>query len=81
MAFLGACNPYRIKNNASKIHENVGIKKNRKIINKQTNFLVHVVKPLPDTIIEYVWDFGTLTENDLKKYIYTMLSNKQVANT
>ena len=33
MVFLGACNPYRIKNNASKIHENLGIKKNRKIRN------------------------------------------------
>jgi hypothetical protein len=34
---------------------------------------MYTVNPLPDNIIEYVWDFGALTELDYKKYISNML--------
>jgi hypothetical protein len=34
---------------------------------------MYTVNPLPDNIIEYVWDFGSLTELDYKKYISNML--------
>lgn len=37
--------------------------------------MVHIVKPLPDTIIEYVWDFGILSETDIRKYVEAMLKN------
>lgn len=29
--------------------------------------------PLPDSVIEYVWDFGALSDSDYEKYIDQML--------
>ena len=34
---------------------------------------MYTVNPLPDNIIEYVWDFGALTHDDYEKYIRQML--------
>lgn len=31
--------------------------------------LLYTVHPLPDSVIEYVWDFGSLTDSDYEKYI------------
>ncbi|CAG9325373.1 unnamed protein product [Blepharisma stoltei] len=70
IAFLGACNPYRVSSNKN-ILENVGIQKERRMQNESK--LVHVVKPLPGTMIDYVWDFGTLTHENVRIYISTML--------
>ncbi|CAG9322652.1 unnamed protein product [Blepharisma stoltei] len=72
MAFLGACNPYRVSCRKATYEENVGIKKANAKISK----LMHIVKPLPDTMIEYVWDFGYLADNDSRKYIHTMLKTR-----
>ena len=41
---------------------------------------MYTVNPLPDNIIEYVWDFGALTELDYKKYISNMLSRANIEN-
>jgi hypothetical protein len=71
MAFLGACNRYRLKLKKLSFDENVGIKKTYRSNNSHK--LMHIVKPLPDSMIEYVWDFGALQENDARKYIESML--------
>ncbi len=39
---------------------------------------MYTVNPLPDNIIEYVWDFGALTDFDYKKYISNMLSRAKI---
>jgi hypothetical protein len=41
---------------------------------------MYTVNPLPDNIIEYVWDFGALTELDYKKYISNMLFRANIEN-
>ncbi|OMJ91253.1 hypothetical protein SteCoe_6230 [Stentor coeruleus] len=71
LIFCAACNPYR-KKNKKIIDHNVGIQRKRDNFD-ESNSLMHMVKPLPDSIINYIWDFGGLTENDLKKYIETIL--------
>jgi hypothetical protein len=41
---------------------------------------MYTVNPLPDNIIEYVWDFGALSEIDYRKYITNMLIRSQIEN-
>jgi len=43
--------------------------------------LLYTVRPLPDNIIEYVWDFGALTDEDCSKYIHQMLLNSRSNNS
>jgi len=39
---------------------------------------MYTVHPIPDNIIEYVWDFGALTDLDCMKYINQMLKKAEV---
>lgn len=77
--FAAACNPYKLKNKKIKFDENVGIKKTKISRENQYN-LLYTVFPLPDTMIEYVWDFGRLTKQDTKSYIHTMLLKAEISN-
>ena len=70
LIFVGACNPYRVKSTVT-YQENVGIKK-KQMLNSQTS-LVHLVKPLPDKAIEFVWDFGALKHQEIREYVNSML--------
>lgn len=72
VCLLAACNPYKLRNQRVRFNENVGIKRTNVNKQVQSNLLYHVY-PLPDNIIEYVWDFGSLTQEDYKKYIGQML--------
>jgi len=36
------------------------------------------VFPIPDTVIEYIWDFGELEDLDEKKYIESILARKNI---
>ncbi|CAB4416886.1 unnamed protein product [Rhizophagus irregularis] len=38
--------------------------------------LVYEVKPLPDQILDYVWDYGRLQPNDEKIYIQIMVNDQ-----
>ena len=66
---IGACNPYRLL--LSKTEE-IGYsnKKSHKIRN-----LVYTVNPLPLSLINYVFDFGNLRDEDEKTYIKTFLDS------
>ncbi|CAG9322655.1 unnamed protein product [Blepharisma stoltei] len=77
MVFIGACNPYRLSIRSQSYQENVGIKKDTKTISK----LSHVVKPLPETMIEYIWDYGALTANDEREYVIAMFKNIESSYT
>ena len=68
--FIGACNPYRILSEKSKKLE-IGLKIN----NKRKKDLVYTVNPLPHSLLNYVIDFGELTEQDTKSYIESMIKN------
>ena len=64
--FLGACNPYRIMDNKMKQSGLVYYNMNEK--NKLNN-LVYTVNPLPHSLLNFIFDFGSLKAEDEKKYI------------
>ena len=64
--FLGACNPYRIITKNMKMSGLVYY--NTKEKNKLNN-LVYTVNPLPHSLLNFVFDFGSLKPEDEKKYI------------
>ncbi|CAJ0628335.1 12323_t:CDS:10 [Entrophospora sp. SA101] len=71
---FSACNPYRIR---TKSLSDAGLKTKVKIYEEQSR-LVYQVKPLPDQILDYVWDYGVLQPNDEKKYIEIMLQDQNL---
>ena len=73
LVFTAACNPYRLKNKKIYFDEDVGIRKEKLGSGRNTFRLLYTVHPLPETMLNYVWDFGELTYEDEKKYINTIL--------
>jgi hypothetical protein len=65
LKLLAACNPYKIKSKTI----DVGLVTQRKSSSK----LLHIVHPLPDTLIEHIWDYGVLSNQDEKNYIKSMI--------
>ena len=64
--FLGACNPYRTMD--IKMKESGLVYYNMKEKNKLNN-LVYTVNPLPHSLLNFIFDFGSLQPEDEKKYI------------
>ena len=82
MVFLGACNPRREK--TLKIQHNedayIGLRKNRYEIQRRIDAgtdrrLLYTVVPIPETMLEYIWDYGYLNEPTERAYISTMLKS------
>src|SRR5581483_206141 len=69
---FSACNPYRLRTRAQT--EAVLTNKVKKY-EEQSN-LVYQVKPLPDHILDYVWDYGILKPKDEYKYIQIMVEKE-----
>ena len=63
---IGACNPYRKRKEKK---EKYGLS----ISDDNDNELVYLVKPLPQSLLYYVFCFGSINEEDEKKYIYSMI--------
>ena len=79
MVFLGACNPRRHKSDSLLFDDNIGIKKDRYDVQqlqtmKDGKRLLYTVVPLPETMLEYVRDYGFLDRDTEQKYIETMLN-------
>ena len=68
--FLGACNPYRIMN--KKMRESGLVYYNMKEKNKLNN-LVYTVNPLPHSLLNFIFDFGSLLPEDEKNILKTLL--------
>ena len=64
--FLAACNPYRVL--TKKMRESGLVYYNLKEKNKLNN-LVYTVNPLPHSLLNFIFDFGSLQAEDEKKYI------------
>ena len=64
---IGACNPYR-KRKGDK--EKCGLSFPDDI----DNDLVYLVEPLPQSLLYYVFSFGSIDEEDEKKYIYSIIA-------
>ena len=83
IVFIAACNPYRERENKGNIENEVGldIKQARKqmrylnvkeiedIEHAKSSNLVYTVNPLPHSLLNFVFDFGSLKEADEEKYI------------
>ncbi|GBC14823.1 hypothetical protein GLOIN_2v1781959 [Rhizophagus irregularis DAOM 181602=DAOM 197198] len=69
---FSACNPYR---NHTRIQSEAGLTNKVKRYEEHSN-LVYQVKPLPDQIMDYVWDYGVLRPKDELKYIEIMVEKE-----
>lgn len=69
LKLLAACNPYRIRSDKSILTSGL----QGKIKTDQLSKLVYRVHPLPETMIDYVWDYGSLQKKDEKSYIERMV--------
>ena len=70
--FLGACNPYRIL--TKKMRESGLVYYNLKEKNKLNN-LVYTVNPLPYSLLNFIFDFGSLQKDDEEKYIINTIKS------
>ena len=85
VVFIAACNPYRQK--VYKGKDKVGLNINqahqqKKFLNdkeledikrKQNSNLVYTVNPLPHSLLNFVFDFGTISPEDEEHYIRCMI--------
>lgn len=69
LVFIAACNPYRLRP-PGKI-STAGL--SGKTIADEYSRLVYRVHPLPETMIDFVWDYGSLSTNDECAYIGRMV--------
>ena len=71
LVLIAACNPYKLRP-----QENVttaGLEGKNK--SDEYSELVYRVHPLPEAMMDYVWDYGSLTPEDEKSYIRRMVQN------
>ena len=66
---IGSCNPYRRKKLI--LADNTLIPEDL----NEDDYLVYKVKQLPQSLLNYVFSFGSLADKDEKRYIYSILSN------
>lgn len=69
LKILAACNPYRLRSDKSILTSGL----QGKVKTDHLSKLVYRVKPLPETMIDYVWDYGTLQKKDEESYIKRMV--------
>ena len=80
IVFIAACNPYRQGkkmnekaglniNQAHKELQNLNINEINKMKKASENTLVYTVNPLPHSLLNFVFNFGKLDEDDEVKYI------------
>ena len=71
IVFIGAVNPYR----KSKIKRTGLTINNNDYEETDLDNLVYTVNPMPHSLLNYVFDFGSLNSNDEKKYIKHMVKD------
>ncbi len=80
LVFLAACNPYKLRSEEQ--IKTAGLEhKSKSDEPDEYSRLVYRVHPLPETMIDYVLDFGFLTEKDEMSYIQRMVSSGDQANS
>ena len=71
LVVMGACNPYKLRTESA--ISTAGLK--GKVQTDELSKLVYRVLPLPERLVDYVWDFGTLSDNDEALYIRRMIDD------
>ena len=69
LVFLAACNPYRLR--PEEHIKTAGLK--GKDIADEYSKLVYRVHPLPEAMVDFVWDYGSLAPKDERDYIQRMV--------
>ena len=71
---IGTCNPYRKKPNTT---EKCGltIEDDEEVDNKEKENLVYKANELPQSLLYYTYSFGSITEEDEKKYINAIIKD------
>ena len=69
MIFIACCNPYRMKTKKAE----VGL-----VPKTSDTILSHRVYPIPERILNYIWDFGQLSEDDEKRHIASMIAAEKL---
>ncbi|KAL3853048.1 hypothetical protein ACJMK2_016631, partial [Sinanodonta woodiana] len=72
LVLMAACNPYKLRSESS-IHT-AGL--DDKARTDELSRLLYRVHPLPETMVDYVWDFGSLSKADERMYIEQMVCGK-----
>lgn len=67
--FICACNPYRLFTNLNKIEIVLRVNKSGENIKNLSEALAYKVNPLPFSLLNYVFDFGSLTIIDEKNIL------------
>ena len=70
IVFIGAANPYRKSE-----QKNVGLKIKNNFYSQYSD-LVYSVNPMPHSLLNFVFDFGSVNPKDEKNYIKKMIHNK-----
>ena len=86
IVFIAACNPYRQGNknimgnagldikHANKELSKLNEKEKEKLERLKNNSLVYTVNPLPHSLLNFVFYFGSVLDDDEKKYIESIIS-------
>lgn len=69
MVFISCCNPFRMKTKKAE----VGL-----VPKTSDTILSHRVYPIPERLLNYIWDFGQLSEADEKKHIISMVAAEKL---
>jgi hypothetical protein len=69
MIFISCCNPFRMKTKKAE----VGL-----VPKTSDTILSHRVYPIPERLLNYIWDFGQLSEADEKKHIISMVAAEKL---
>jgi hypothetical protein len=72
LLFIACCNPYRMKIGGKEGARDIGL-----VVNQKTSVLSHVVHVVPDRLLDIVWNFGQLTEEDEKHHILSMVRGEK----
>ncbi|XP_048242688.1 uncharacterized protein LOC124148338 [Haliotis rufescens] len=70
LSIMAACNPYKIRKECNILTAGLVTK----VKSDDQSKLVYRVHPLPERMVDYVWDYGSLTESDEKAYISSMVA-------
>ena len=69
LVFIAACNPYRLRPSEKILTSGLSEKTSL----DEYSGLVYRVHPLPETMVDYVWDYGSVSPEDEKRYIARMV--------
>ena len=76
IVILAACNPYRFKTVRVQYDSGASAGLQDKLLNNPNKTdLVYRVHPLPESMLDYIWDYGSLDNQEERSYIEMMVKS------